>query len=820
MFPTSLSFRMRKRPNQKVLTCGLLLFIMMLFIACGLISGAHSSFSNNNKDDGDIIPEKFFKHLQGPPDEFKNFVLPSTSRAAITSDSYLMDIEFTSSSSSAEETSTRTNTKRLTWRQYIPVDTIDNVTLSIVSKYPKKMNLKVLNIEDLVVNENTNSDTENEQRAESILQSLQNKNSVYNSWIGFVSGKNSIPTKTFVFNNRKQVKAGDWLVEVSIEHAAVEEIRQTDPDFADKLLKGEAQAFLLAYCTSPISVHSQLNSYRLSVGEKIGFTTRVIKKEDALLRAKNFDMVPRALPKAMFTKIEAEMDVEDPDGKEFVVPMQDQADLLLARSDSQIANIDEVDGVFSAQIEAKEPGFFSFRVVVKGIVGETLMKTKYQNVTSSKMVRSVNRNNQNQLAFMRTTQHTVYVVDERMKLLTSGTRASFAQLDEMLTIDLQASVDPNYVDKVFNKKFKAYTEVWAHSEDDESKLVPVCWVMGMTVAKPSEQDSKDIATLPLQMSMTWLSKANAKLPLVLKNTYIRDVETSALITQVSEILQVETHQLFVDPISKAVRAKSTDQTKVHAFARNLIQTSFKFNGEVTETMTMGKRPVEFMRNEKRATSASSHKVLLVHGYCSSGEVFPLNHFQNAVEFSDPDQSRSNDKFAQLIWDLGKEFESFAIVAHSQGGLAALHLLTFYWSNADKAPPGVRLIQSVGSPYLGTSLAGSVAELGKIFKVGCGKNMDLTVEGAVNWLNNIPPAAQEKVYFYTTQYKDWSWCSLATQSVLNWPNDGTTEYERTALPKGNNQGHKKKYCHTTDMNYPPQCKDPERNAILNKYANGF
>lgn len=708
--------------SKKLLTCLVFVFMMIMLAATAFIKVSAD----------EIIPEKFFKHLQGPPEEFNNFALPPTSRAAITSDSYVMDIQFSSKNEeqvpSDANTASSSSSRRLTWRQYIPIDTIDNVTLSIVSKYPQKMNLEVLNIEDFVVNEHATDPMEDDlNRKESMLQSLQNKNAVYHSWIGLVPDKNSIPTKTFVFNNRNQVKAGDWLVEVSIEHEAVEEIRQTDPEFAEKLLNGEAQAFLLAYCTSPLSIHSQLNTYRLSVGEKIGFTTRVVEKEHALLRASNLDMIPRAIPTKKFTQIEAVMEIEEPDGDEFVVPMQDQATLLLANPNASMASTEEVDGVFSAQIEATEPGFFSFRVTVKGIVGETLMNTKYQNVNASKLVGA---SNTNQLAFMRTTQHTVFVVDERMKLLTSGTRASFTQLDEMLTIQLQVEVDPNHVDKVFNKKFKAYTEVWAYSEEDESTLVPVCWVMGMTVATASEQDD-NIATLPLQMSMTWLSKANAKLPLVLKNAYIRDVDTSALITHVPEILQVETHHLFVDSLTRVVHAKNTNQTIVHAFARNLTQTTFKFNGEVTETMTMGKRPVEFMMRSGEnmaSATASSHKVLLVHGYCSKGEVFPLSHFQNAVEFSDPHQSRSNDKFAQLIWDLGKEFESFAIVAHSQGGLASLHLLTYYWSNADRAPPGVRLIQSVGSPYRGTSLAGSVAEFGKFFKIGCGKNMDLTVEG--------------------------------------------------------------------------------------------
>ena len=50
------------------------------------------------------------------------------------------------------------------------------------------------------------------------------------------------------------------------------------------------------------------------------------------------------------------------------------------------------------------------------------------------------------------------------------------------------------------------------------------------------------------------------------------------------------------------------------------------------------------------------------------------------------------------------------MAHSQGGLAATHLHAYYWSNLETAKGG-RLIQSVGSPYYGSGLAGNLAAIG-------------------------------------------------------------------------------------------------------------
>ena len=62
----------------------------------------------------------------------------------------------------------------------------------------------------------------------------------------------------------------------------------------------------------------------------------------------------------------------------------------------------------------------------------------------------------------------------------------------------------------------------------------------------------------------------------------------------------------------------------------------------------------------------------------------------------------------------------------------------------------RLVQSVGTPYGGTPVAGSLASIGSIFGVGCGSNTDLTVSGANAWRRNIRSSTQRNVFYYTTQ----------------------------------------------------------------------
>jgi len=238
-----------------------------------------------------------------------------------------------------------------------------------------------------------------------------------------------------------------------------------------------------------------------------------------------------------------------------------------------------------------------------------------------------------------------------------------------------------------------------------------------------------------------------------------------------------------------------------------------------EAMTMGPRPSPSAPGQVHAMGTGS-RLLLVHGYCSS-LVWPASQFSNASVFSDPNQNRSNDQFAQLILSFGSAWHDYGIVAHSQGGLASLHLYTYYWSGLDYVTSGTRLIQSVGSPYQGTNIAGILATMGSWFGVGCGSNSDLTYSGASAWLAGIPTAERAKVNYYTTSFTDhawqWDYCNAATDIVLTDPEDGVTEKANDQLPGGVNRGHVIGQCHTTGMRDPAQYLDSSRNATMSANA---
>ena len=132
-------------------------------------------------------------------------------------------------------------------------------------------------------------------------------------------------------------------------------------------------------------------------------------------------------------------------------------------------------------------------------------------------------------------------------------------------------------------------------------------------------------------------------------------------------------------------------------------------GPVLADMTMGPSP---LLSAPRVSGASTQVggmaspltrgLVLSHGYCSSGNIWPMQHFTgNVLQFVDADSNRSHDEFAQLLGAYGAPLDSFGLLAHSQGGNAGLHLYTYYESGLDHAKGG-RLIQagsSVGIPMV-------------------------------------------------------------------------------------------------------------------------
>lgn len=375
--------------------------------------------------------------------------------------------------------------------------------------------------------------------------------------------------------------------------------------------------------------------------------------------------------------------------------------------------------------------------------------------------------------FIRTGEQLIQVLGDNVRL----GKASFTNLLD--DTRMQVNIPANGLEG--GRKVVAYGEIWARNSNGEAS--PVAWISGMSVAEGKGSKT----TLPLVLDGRWLSNANAGDNFELRNVRIQDPDYFITLAT-------------TDRLSLAITA--------------IPENARSFRGEISDEMRTGKRPTV-------EPNAVGGKLMLVHGYCAGGNPFPISQFSNAIAFSDPNKSRTHDQFANLIRNFGASYPSFGIVAHSQGGAASLHLYTYYWSGLDSATGGSRLIQSVGTPYQGTALAGNLALLGQIFGAGCGSNYDMTYSGAAAWLAGIPSWARAKVHYATTSFTDvwyrYDYCNVATDLFLNDPDDGVVERAYAQLPGANNRGHKTGWCHTSGMRDPAQTSDSARNSEMSANA---
>ncbi len=336
------------------------------------------------------------------------------------------------------------------------------------------------------------------------------------------------------------------------------------------------------------------------------------------------------------------------------------------------------------------------------------------------------------------------------------------------------------------EKVIVHAEIWGRNADGSE--IPVSWLGGMTIG---ESVSKRETAVSITLDSRWLAQSADAKSFVLKNIRIQNPDNSVVLGAAESL------------------------TLSGVYATDLAKS---FAGIITDEMRQGVRPV------KTTSDAVGGKLMLVHGYCSGdawGAAAAAGQFTNYVKFLDLNKNRSHDQFANLIKNFGASLPSFGIVAHSQGGAASLHLYTYYWSGLDYATGGTRLIQSVGTPYQGTALAGNLALLGQIFGAGCGSNNDLTYGGAAAWLANIPAWARAKVSYHTTSFTDvwyrYDYCNIATDPFLSDPDDGVVERAYAQLSGAVNLGHKTGWCHTGGMRDPSQTADASRNSNMNANA---
>ena len=204
--------------------------------------------------------------------------------------------------------------------------------------------------------------------------------------------------------------------------------------------------------------------------------------------------------------------------------------------------------------------------------------------------------------------------------------------------------------------YRYYTEVWGTHVNGTERAV--CWLSGLTDIQldnsTSEDDKYIDGHFDIEMDTNWMIATETLFPVHLRSFSIE--ETRGFVEQV----QHDRMEIDHDP-------------ELLMWAPNKQPEDVKMTREMME----GYNPY----NSEQATNS---KLLLVHGYCASSDAFPTDEFTDYAVFKDYEQSRSIDEFAQLIdqYARSQDIDAYSIVAHSQGGMAALHLLTYYHSGLD------------------------------------------------------------------------------------------------------------------------------------------
>jgi hypothetical protein len=455
---------------------------------------------------------------------------------------------------------------------------------------------------------------------------------------------------------------------------------------------------------------------------------------------------------------EAELTVSMPGGTTVREPMKES-----------MASNNINDHMYKGQLYASKPGVYNARIDFKGVHSDTGEP------------------------FQRSLFYLFQVVEPAIKLANEPSLAEMHSFD-VIEMDLIYINVPVEWDESSETVFRGFTQVWGTS--DSGEIVPVAWLSGLMSIESSNRFNSTQYHLSFELHASWLDIAKASYPLYLRETNFDDIKAFVTLT-------------------------SADSLKVSTNDRNLIGRKWRPHkpDDITYEMKNGYSSCHYLSQN---SSQEQGTLVLVHGYCAKETPFDLDEFTDYAVLEDFNKNRLNDEFAQAIFDFVEQqgITKYSLVSHSQGGFGSLHLYTYYHSGVDNTGSG-RKLQSIGTPYHGSAVAGTLADIGNIFGLLCGSNDDLTYDGAERWLGEIPPDKQNEVYYYTTQYGDGglfgSYCIWGAGALLGHPNDGLVTISKTDLPEGHLVNHFVGECHSVGMHYDPQCKNKERNTEINSLA---
>jgi hypothetical protein len=725
------------------------------------------------------------KSLSGPPSEFPQHALPATSLSAVPSRSVLNNVAF---SKSDDGSWTGTSSFPITSAS------MPSFTLSVFLD----ADATALSTLEVAV-----TDPAGKARKADLRQSGQQ----------LANGDYGYSYEGFIYTSPAEV--GTWVVSLSVPAAAMALPHGNGNGTAGSVLS-EKGALLLVTFNDDVQLMSSLDTHDFVVGSKLPVTATLLLGGAAINASRP------SLRGAGGAEEQAELTLTGPDGRSTSEPMSPAA----LSKDHYLSAEHGAEDAFRADLDLTAAGSYTIRTTVGGpngarsswhafrVVERTLELAPFPEAGAEAGAGAGAQGGATARVAARGEHCAARVAaeeEEAAQLALAAGEASHSphRFRDAIEIDVPVSATGA-------GRYRVYTEVWSGD-------TAVCW-LGTIAAV----DGAGRSDLTLKMDPRWLARAGLshrhrralrRAPLTLRNFRVEEVENFVPVVRASSIPVPAPPTGWWPLTLGATAGADSDPT---ATATAVMLTGCPPAPAPAPAPALA--PPSAAADDAAQASASG-KILLVHGYCSDGNPFTVSDFTDAASFLDPKQSRSNDAFALLVGGRMDAAGATSIAAHSQGGLASLHLLAYYNSGLDRGGAG-RKISSVGSPYQGCPLAGLLATVGGWVGAGCGSQTDLTYDGTARWLAGIPTAARQQVFYYFTYYRQGSfpylnnYCNLAANAVLSWPNDGVVEVGRAVLPSGNRMvpaGGVEGQCHTDDMKYAAQCRDSARNAGINAAA---
>lgn len=554
---------------------------------------------------------------------------------------------------------------------------------------------------------------------------------------------------------------------------------------------GTEDVMLLIWNDSKEKLLTHPLGMKTTVGQQIGLVGEIFDNDATpFTEHLRTPTKPPALKDVVSTAI---LEVVSPSGAKQQVPMHD---------DGLNGDAVEGDGEFTGSVTGSE-------------VGRYRLKAHFHGKTPTGM------------PFERTQESMVMVVEQPVDMFDHA----FAIADKKTQrLHMYLPLKPR-AGASLSPKFRFYAEVWG--EGSAGALTPVAFAENLGLIKTIEVSLGAVRFLELEVDMHWLARAGVKRGLVLKNVFIEDINLLVPVDMKDEVAVI--HMMSASDIAAPGTAPLTSAPDAAAMVEASVSAILAsgYTGEVTAVMKQGIPPARNVRSNATASGAGP-SLVLVHGFCADRNPFEVQAedwtdatFYSAAREGNP-LGVENDDFASNVLcyidslNNGAGLGSFGMVGQSQGGMAVLHILNYYWSGLDYAENG-RQIQSVATPYLGNSALSSLGGIAGIIAADCNPPNSLERKGAQTWLSGITQENIDKTNVYRTKYDKGGlfgggYCNALMNVLLNTPNDGTCEVSySTPNDSGNIQDVTVGQCHTDGMEWPASFWDKTRNAEMNSKA---